>query len=291
MGKAERASRGAPGLFPFVTPKAMPHLTPYQQFIVTTFLFFVGSVAGWFLELFYRRFFSPENPSRAWLNPGFLAGPWVPLYGFGVVVLYALSYAEHLIISLDSGGTPHYAVMFGIMALAMTAIEYLAGVIFVRGMHIRLWDYSKRWGNIQGIICPQFTLYWAILSALYYFLLFPLLARLVLWFIGDPWISFTVGMAFSLFLVDFAFSANLSAKLRAKAREIDRKSELDFQKMQAWMRENGRSSFFTPRSSLVLHGSLSTRLDNFEAFLKRRPGRIPAEPSLQKDGDSGTGKP
>ena len=43
-------------------------------------------------------------------------------------------------------------MLFVVMALAITALEYVAGLIFIRGMKIKLWDYSDRWGNIQGII-------------------------------------------------------------------------------------------------------------------------------------------
>ncbi|MGN0035225.1 MAG: hypothetical protein ACI364_05820 [Coriobacteriales bacterium] len=34
------------------------------------------------MELFFRRFISSNNPQRKWINPGFLAGPYLPLYGF-----------------------------------------------------------------------------------------------------------------------------------------------------------------------------------------------------------------
>lgn len=60
-------------------------------------------------------------------------------------------------------------LLFVLMALAITLVEYIAGLIFIRGMKIKLWDYSERWGNIQGIICPLFSFFWAILSAIYYF--------------------------------------------------------------------------------------------------------------------------
>ena len=41
-------------------------------FLGLAFLFFIGSVLGWFLELIFRRFFSSANPERKWINPGFL---------------------------------------------------------------------------------------------------------------------------------------------------------------------------------------------------------------------------
>ena len=28
------------------------------------------------------------------------------------------------------------------MALSVTLIEYFAGLIFIKGMHVKLWDYS-----------------------------------------------------------------------------------------------------------------------------------------------------
>ena len=51
--------------------------------LLLAFLFFVGSLTGWVLELFYRRFVSQKK----WVNPGFLSGPYLPIYGFGLVLL------------------------------------------------------------------------------------------------------------------------------------------------------------------------------------------------------------
>ena len=72
-------------------------MTKYQVFLIIVFLFFFGSGGGWVLELFFRRFFSGANPERKWLNPGFLFGPCVPLYGFGTVVLFVLSEDRSLV--------------------------------------------------------------------------------------------------------------------------------------------------------------------------------------------------
>lgn len=50
-------------------------------FLTIAFLFFIGSMAGWVIEVVFRRFFSSANPERKWINPGFLSGPYLPLYG------------------------------------------------------------------------------------------------------------------------------------------------------------------------------------------------------------------
>ena len=41
-------------------------------FLTIAFLFFIGSMAGWGIEVVFRRFFSSANPERKWINPGFL---------------------------------------------------------------------------------------------------------------------------------------------------------------------------------------------------------------------------
>ena len=69
-----------------------------SELLTLSFLFFMGSIAGWVLELFFRRFFSSANPERKWINPGFCTGPYVPLYGLGLCAMY-------LIVSLERYST------------------------------------------------------------------------------------------------------------------------------------------------------------------------------------------
>ena len=121
-------------------------------FLTLAFLFCIGSVLGWGLEVIFRRFFSAHH----WVNPGFLVGPYLPLYGSSLCVLYLLAMLEPLM----PGDSPWLKkiLLFVVMALAITALEYVAGMIFIHGMKIKLWDYSDRWGNVKGIICPLFTI-------------------------------------------------------------------------------------------------------------------------------------
>lgn len=61
------------------------------------FLFFVGSTFGWTLELFYRRYAS-KAVEKKWINPGFCTGPYLPLYGFGLCILYLVASLEQVTI-------------------------------------------------------------------------------------------------------------------------------------------------------------------------------------------------
>ncbi len=59
--------------------------------LILAFLFFIGCILGWGIELLFRRFFSKNNPERKWINPGFLTGPWLPIYGIGLIGMYSIS--------------------------------------------------------------------------------------------------------------------------------------------------------------------------------------------------------
>lgn len=181
-------------------------------FLELAFIFFIGSVAGWILEVFFRRF-TTSNVERKWINPGFCTGPYLPLYGWGLCTLYMLAELEKY--SLNK------VWLFVIMAVCMTVIEYIAGIISLKIGKVRLWDYTEEWGNIQGIICPKFSLIWAILGAIYYFLIHPHILEAIHWLSQNLAYSFAIGMFYGVFIIDMSHSFNLIAKLKKFADEND----------------------------------------------------------------------
>ena len=187
-----------------------------QNFLVILFLFSVGSFFGWILELLFRRFLSKNNPERKWINPGFLVGPCLPLYGFSLIVLYLLSkidlwFIENPIVKQIS--------LFVVMSICITFLEFIAGLIFIKGMKIKLWDYSDCFGNIKGIICPQFSFYWIVLSALYYFLINPRIISWVFWFTNHLAFSFFTGVYYGILIIDIIYSFQLVSKVKKFAKE------------------------------------------------------------------------
>lgn len=187
-------------------------------FLILAFLFFIGSVSGWLLELLFRRYFSSSNPERKWINPGFCIGPYLPLYGVGLCVLYLLA-SLNIFSMIDP--VFNKALIFILMAVCMTAVEYIAGIISVKVFKIRLWDYSNEWGNIQGIICPKFSLIWALLGSVYYFLIHPYILNSLKWLSQNLAFSFVIGLFFGIFIIDAVKSAQLITKLKRFADEKD----------------------------------------------------------------------
>ncbi|MGP1587435.1 MAG: putative ABC transporter permease [Treponemataceae bacterium] len=182
-------------------------------FIKLAFLFSIGSMIGWALEVFWRRLFSGN---RKWINPGFLTGPCLPLYGFSLCTLYLLA---HIDVSFITNPIVEKIILFILMAVAVTVIEYIAGLIFIKGMKVKLWDYSDRWMNINGIICPLFSFFWIILCALYYFFIHPRILSALGWFANHITFSFCIGFFYGVLLVDLIHSLDALNKIKKFAKE------------------------------------------------------------------------
>lgn len=176
-----------------------------------SFIFLIGCILGWILELFYRRF-----AHKKWINPGFLTGPYLPLYGTGLCTLYLMS---NINLNFISNIVLQKIILILFMALAMTVLEYIAGLIFIKGMNVKLWDYSDRWGNIDGIICPIFSLFWGLIGAFYYFCVNPYILDAITWLTGNLAYSYFIGYFFGIFTIDVIHSMGITVKLRKYARE------------------------------------------------------------------------
>ena len=186
-------------------------------FLILSFLFFIGSCLGWCMEVIFRRFFSRANPERKWINPGFLVGPYLPIYGFGLCLLYLLASLERF--APFPWPAANKIFMFVLMAVCMTVVEYVGGVIFIQGMHVKLWDYSHEKLNYKGIICLKFSLIWAALGAVYYFFIHSYVLHALTWLSQNLAISFFIGLFMGVLIVDFFYSANVLSKIRAAAKE------------------------------------------------------------------------
>ena len=233
-------------------------------FLVLAFLFSVGATGGWLLELVFRRFFSNANPEHKWINLGFCTGPYLPIYGFGLCLLYLIASLETVVPNI------HKIIVFLIMALSMTAIEYIAGIWLLKKMNVRLWDYSNEWGNVQGIICPKFSACWTILGGGYYFLIHPCVQEALSWLSPNLAFSFIIGLFFGVFSVDLAHSTQIVSKLEAYAQEnqvIVRYEALKLQIRQYQEATKHRCFFFRPFHS---ERPLREHLVEMQSYWERR---------------------
>ena len=200
-------------------------------------LFLIGAVLGYVLEVFFRRFFS----AKKWVNPGFLTGPWLPLYGFGVLVMLSFTLLFTNVLPEDmpiynpignfglrdtSGPTVYDLIPISCIAVSLILLEFIAGIVFVKGFKVRLWDYTNMRGNIMGIICPVFNIIWASIAIIYYYGLSPFIyeaaKEIGTFLFGDGEVAdvthssiiFVVGILYGFFIIDLVKSLNLFHKVR-----------------------------------------------------------------------------
>lgn len=176
-------------------------------------IFFFGAMCGWVMELFFRRF-----AHKKWVNPGFLAGPWLPLYGLGLLGLYGMSSID---LSFIQNIFLQKVCLIAVITLLMTLLEYVTGSIFIKGLKVKLWDYSDRKGNIQGIICPLFSLIWGVIGAVYNLLLHPYVSVMAEFVAVHTEFYFILGILSGIFILDNFYSFRVVAKIKKWATEND----------------------------------------------------------------------
>lgn len=208
-------------------------------------LFSFGTITGWLIEVIWRRFYSQKR----WFNPGFLHGPWLPLYGFGAILLYSLS----------SINIPIY-VRGLLFFIVLTILEYIAGIVFLKFFKMRLWDYSNRRINIQGVICPLYSFLWTILGFIFYYFVFPFLNGMVSTLYSYPFFSFFLGIYAGLFGLDLWKSFDIAGRIRHYFIDIEEKGHIDFELLKLELSKRvklgfrNKTYFFLPFSGELGEG-------------------------------------
>lgn len=136
--------------------------------------FILYSFLGFLLEVAFARVIDHPKKDRKCL----LLLPLCPVYGLGAILI-------HLLAGLRSG--PAWVMAAG--AVGATAAELALGCFYRYALGVEFWDYSGLRWNLGGLVCPQFSLCWAVLAlALVYGadpLAAPLLAAIPGW-LGPP---------------------------------------------------------------------------------------------------------
>ena len=114
--------------------------------------FLIYSFGGWVVEVIFHAVALGKVANR-----GFLNGPVCPVYGFGVLSVFAM------INTLQSSGyqmSEGMIFLFGV--ILATVVELIAGWMLDVCFHARWWDYSDKPFNFHGYICLEFSLIWGL---------------------------------------------------------------------------------------------------------------------------------
>lgn len=118
--------------------------------------FFIYSIIGWIYEIIYKTI-----RTKRWNNPGFLYGPYCPIYGVGAVLCI-------LLLQNSNKGQ-----IFLIGALGSAVLEYVTAWVLEKMFHARWWDYSKVPFNINGYICLPASFGFGVVAILVINIIYP----------------------------------------------------------------------------------------------------------------------
>lgn len=135
-----------------------------EKLIYWILIFLIGSLIGWiYEEIFY---YITENTIS---NRGFFYGPYLPVYGWGSVILM-----------LTLKKSKKYPILVFILSMLITGIvEYATGYIMYALYERIWWDYTGLFLNISGYVCFRSVFTFAIGTIGLIYLIEPYLSKLI----------------------------------------------------------------------------------------------------------------
>jgi uncharacterized membrane protein len=164
-----------------------------KRFPLLMLIFAFGGIFGFIYEEIFYRFDLGE-----WVKRGTTFGPWIPIYGFGVLIILGLTFKFR----------KKPLVVFLFATIASGILELVTGWVVLTVWGIRLWDYNEEilnFGNIGGFVCVRSVLFFGISGVFLQFVVVPLFEKLEQKMPKKPWLALCFIPA-GLFVLDIIAS-------------------------------------------------------------------------------------
>ena len=186
-------------------------------------IFFTYSIAGWCMEVI-RIFLNPKY--KKFVNRGFLIGPYLPIYGSGVVgiTLFLGKYSNDL------------PVLFCLSIIFCGFIEYMTSLVMEKLFNARWWDYTDKKFNINGRVCLENLIPFGLAGTIILHWINPILINL---FDKIPDLPKSI-VAYSLltiFCIDATISFTIISKFKKSATDVDLSEADDTENISKYVKE------------------------------------------------------
>lgn len=170
-----------------------------RECLLVFLLFFSYAILGYLVEII----FCSIHEKKIVVNRGFLIGPYLPIYGFGaIIIIYMLDRYKNDLVAL-----------FVMGAVICSIVEYFASLIMEKLFKIRWWDYSHMKLNLNGRICLSNSVLFGLGGLLIVEIINPAYIK-VLTHLPNLWI-YILGITFGLiFIIDFITSIVILVQLK-----------------------------------------------------------------------------
>lgn len=167
--------------------------------ILTFFLiFYIYCFMGWCFESLYV-----SVKTKKWVNRGFMKGPFLPIYGFGAVII--------LFSTIPVMSNPVLVYIFSF--ISATVLEFATGLVMEKFFKVKYWDYSGNFMNYKGYICIKSSIAWGFMGMLITYVINEPVAKFIdsLDFIIS---AFIVAILTAVFMFDFVRSFKAACNMR-----------------------------------------------------------------------------
>lgn len=137
-------------------------------------LFFLFCVLGWIYEVVLGFIYG-----HGFVNRGFLFGPYLPVYGFGALLL-VVSLRKIMQKPIRIGKFPITPfIVFILIFIITTVIEFYTSYFMELLFHKRWWDYSTDFMNINGRVCLRTSFRFGLGGMLFLYVLTPFFTMII----------------------------------------------------------------------------------------------------------------
>lgn len=167
------------------------------------------SFIGWCIEVA-----AAAVQKRAFVNRGFVTGPYCPIYGTAAVAvaLFLPELKENLL----------FLFVGGVILTSM--IEYITGSVLEKIFHKKWWDYTKERFSVNGYVCLKYSLLWGVMAVVMILFTNSLLTSLLAMI--PPLLGMiAAGILLGMLAVDAAGSAVAVLGLQKRAEKVSQFTE------------------------------------------------------------------
>ncbi len=170
------------------------------NYIIKIFwIFVIGSVFGFFAEMFYALVYTRTLEIRQ----GLIYGPFIQIYGMGAVAYYIL---------ISNIQEPKKAFFAGV--IMGSTLEYLCSFFQEIFFGTISWDYSDLFMNLNGRTSLLYAVYWGIIAVAYLKIVYPAFQKM------EPMIEKkSISIVTVLFMLFMTFDITISCMAGSRQQE------------------------------------------------------------------------
>lgn len=163
--------------------------------------FFLYSIFGFIFEHLVYLVMDYKGDS------GFLYGPYTPVYGIGVILIFIIS--DFIFKNLNANKLIQTIIIFITIIVVLSLIELLGGILIEKIFKTTFWDYSNMKYHLGKYICLEVSLVWGFLGILLIYIIKPLTDKLIN--IIPPFITYSLLL---LFIFDIFITLILNTNIK-----------------------------------------------------------------------------